>query len=135
MKKNNLFWIFSILVLCVPLILSVSNEPDFESEEDAGIEALLTKYDPGQNGFYTKDNYIKLLFEMIVSFDNQQTASEMERYIISKLIKDFVNKKDKAIFTYEEVLKDLESEEIIEVVASGLQETAESLGYAGEKKE
>lgn len=129
----ELFCIFLMFALLAPFASSNPNEADFDAE-DSKIEALLTKYDPDQNGFYTKENYGKLLVDMILSFENEQYITEIERQIISDVINEFVQKKGKTILSYEEVMKDLESEEIMQAVTKGMQEAAKNMDFLDEGK-
>lgn len=114
--------------------MDIDEPPTFSNEDDYFIN-LLDKYDEDHQGFYTKENYKRLLVELLLeSPGTEDIVSDVERIIITQIVNKYVDKLGKEQFTYQEVVTALETEEVMNALSSGLQNSGDELLKANEEK-
>ncbi len=140
MKIQQIFSFFPFLLLLPSLLSSLHPEPSFSDTDDDGsselIERILTKYDPIQSGFYSKENYKKLFIDLIYATveKDEEEIGETEKMLIKDIIVKYIEEKPQKIFSYEEVVKELESEELMGKIAIGMQNLADNFEVLQRKK-
>lgn len=145
MKTFKILYFFSLIVLlCFPFEQTTDQESDSDplepgfSEEDAEPESdsindeimmgLFEKYDPDGDKVYSKEDYKKMLYDLLFSTPGSE-VSEEERELLTPAIEAYVDGKGKEEFTIDEIVDAFESQEMVDVF------TALAMGQDGIAKE
>lgn len=135
------FLIFVIIIANLLIFSSaqrLEEEDELDFADDPEISSLLNKYESEKKGTFTKENYKKLLTEILlasISEDADAKLSALEASFMTNIIYNYIDKKNQETFSYENMLADLESDEIMNELLKGLSEASEKMQTIQDKKE